>query len=48
MLTLKQIKEIFTGEIVSWKILDWKDKKIVAHSQENNSEHISLLQRTYF
>ncbi len=41
MLTLQQIKEIFTGKITRWtelvKEATWQDKKIVAYSRENNS-----------
>ncbi len=41
ILNLKQIKEIFTGKITKWtelvKEANWKNKKIVAYSRENNS-----------
>lgn len=36
-LTLKQVKEIYTGKITNWKGVGGPDKKIVLYGRENNS-----------
>lgn len=48
-MTVKQVKDIFTGKITSWKEFGWDDKIIKTYSRENNSgtyvffkEHVLL------
>jgi phosphate transport system substrate-binding protein len=36
-LSLKQLKEIFTGRITNWRVVGGKDEVIVLYSRENNS-----------
>src|SRR3989338_3408443 len=44
-LTIKQLSDIFTGQVTNWKELSGEDKKIVALSRERNSgTHVFFLE----
>lgn len=36
-LSLRQLREIYTGKIQNWKELDWEDRRIIVYGRENSS-----------